>query len=34
MLAAMKAHDTRHATRQLSEIPAAFLERMARLLSG
>ena len=30
----MKAHDTRHATRNLPEIPAAFLERMERLLGG
>jgi 16S rRNA C967 or C1407 C5-methylase (RsmB/RsmF family)/NOL1/NOP2/fmu family ribosome biogenesis protein len=28
----MKTHDTRNATRNLSEIPSAFLERMARLL--
>jgi len=28
----MKAHDTSKAARNLSEIPAAFLERMARLL--
>ena len=32
MLAAMKTHDTRNATRNQSEIPSAFLERMARLL--
>ena len=30
----MKAHDARHAARNLPEIPAAFLERMERLLGG
>ena len=30
----MKTHDARHATRNLPEIPAAFLERMERLLGG
>ena len=30
----MKAHDTRYAARNLPEIPAAFLERMERLLGG
>ena len=30
----MKTHDTRHAARNLPEIPAAFLERMERLLGG
>ena len=30
----MKAHDTRNAARNLPEIPAAFLERMERLLGG
>jgi len=34
VLAAMKAHDARHAARNLPEIPVAFLERMERLLGG